>query len=254
MANKKDKRSDLAVWTECDQKLPFQRYYLLIIGAPRSGTTLLASMIACHTDIGILNEDVTGKWGRKILGKRIVGNKLCVPNQIQLKKKHPLAFRFFKKVGFIAESPRSRFSIEEYLEVSNLKIIGLIRNGNDVVSSMMRRGHYNFKVALRRWGEAIDTIHEVKRRYGDRVLVLAFEDLILNPEVNMLRVCEFLGVSFQKEMLAGYQYNLKYPESKLDEEKVHRHKKESIDFQLEAKLPSAYRQYQALAQNIHRPT
>ena len=41
---------------------PFpDRPYLLLIGAPRSGTTLLATMIGRHTDVGMLNEDVSGR-------------------------------------------------------------------------------------------------------------------------------------------------------------------------------------------------
>ncbi|HEX2228509.1 MAG TPA: sulfotransferase, partial [Candidatus Binatia bacterium] len=73
--------------------------HLLILGAPRSGTTLLATMISRHTEIGILNED-RGWAMRRLLGKTVVGNKRCVPNQIELKKRHPLHFRFLKTLGF----------------------------------------------------------------------------------------------------------------------------------------------------------
>jgi hypothetical protein len=38
--------------------------HLLILGAPRSGTTLLATMVSQHTEIGILNED-RGCWYRE---------------------------------------------------------------------------------------------------------------------------------------------------------------------------------------------
>jgi len=82
---------------QVDLKSPVQRRYFLVIDPPRSRTTLLAAMLGCHTEIGILNEDVSGEWLRRILGKRVAGNKLCVPNQIQLKPKHPLAVRFFKR-------------------------------------------------------------------------------------------------------------------------------------------------------------
>jgi Sulfotransferase family len=42
--------------------------HLLIIGAPRSGTTLLATMISRHTEIAVLNED-KGWALRRVLGK-----------------------------------------------------------------------------------------------------------------------------------------------------------------------------------------
>ena len=51
---------------------------LLLLGAPRSGTTLLATMISRHSEIAIINEDRS--WAtRRTLGKAAVGNKRCVP-------------------------------------------------------------------------------------------------------------------------------------------------------------------------------
>jgi len=102
--------------------------YLLVIGAPRSGTTLLATMIGRHTEVGMLNEDTRGKAFRRVLGKSITGNKLCVPNQIQMKRKSVFALRLFKKLGLMAESPRSEYAIEDYLQLPNLKIIAILRD------------------------------------------------------------------------------------------------------------------------------
>lgn len=206
-------------------------------------------MIGCHTEIGMLNEDITGRWRRRILGKQITGTKLCVPNQIRLRRRHYLAFRLFKKVGLIAEAPRSIFSIEEYLEISNLKVIAIIRNGNDVVSSIMRRGGNSLKVASRRWSEAVNTIYDVKQRYSDRVLVLTFEGLVTSPEVNLKKICNFLDVCFEERMLEGYKYTPRYQEAKINEEKVNRYKNETVDHKLSAKYPMAVERYDSLVMN-----
>jgi hypothetical protein len=208
-------------------------------------------MIGRHTEVGMLNEDTTGKGFTRLLGKKVTGNKLCVPNQIQLRKSF-LALRLFKKLGFIQESPKSRFSIEEYLQFSNLKVVAIIRDGNDTISSMMSRGKSSFKRAAQRWSQAIETIYELKSRYPRRVCVIAFEDLVLHPETIMNAICRFTELPFQKQMIEGYRYNPKYPESKLDAEKVHRHKREGIDFQLAAKLPSAVGKYQELLASAQR--
>jgi hypothetical protein len=202
-------------------------------------------MLGRHNDVGVLNEDITGKGLRKIVGKPVTGNKLCVPNQIRLKTSI-FTFRFLKKLGFVAESPRSRFSIEDYLELSNLKIIAIIRDGSDTISSMMERGKNSFNRASKRWNEAIETIHELRTRYPERVMVVTFEDLVLKPEEALAATCRFLGLTFQNQMLEGSRYNPKYPQDKLDEESVHRYKKGGPDFRLEAVQPSTYRKFEEL--------
>jgi Sulfotransferase domain len=219
--------------------------HLLILGAPRSGTTLLATMIGRHTEIGVLNED-KGWAMRRILGKTIVGNKRCVPNQIELKKRRIFHLRFFKTIGLTKEYQSSEYSIEEYLSLPNIRIIGLIRGGNDVISSVMNRSEKAFRVASYRWCRAIEVIHELKTRHPEVVLIVSFEDLVLNPKVNMERVAAFLGVEYQDRMLEGPQYNPWYQELDMNKEKVNRSNKEQIDFHIPQRFPNVYQKYAEL--------
>lgn len=224
-----------------------ERRHLLIIGAPRTGTTLLATMISRHTEIGVLNED-KGWSMRKLLGKTLVGNKRCIPNQIELKQPSKLHIRLWKKLGLTREYQSSQFCIEDYLTLPHIKIIGIIRNGNDAISSGMRRGKKSFPGAAYRWCRAIEIIHELKTRLPDSVLVVSFEDLVLHPRENMNRVAEFLKVEYQDRMLEGPVYNPWYPESGMNKEKVNRSKKEKVDFKLAKRFPAAERHYRELLQ------
>ena len=223
-----------------------ERSHLLILGPPRSGTTLLATMISRHTEIGVLNED-RGWAMRMLLGKSIVGNKRCIPNQIEIKKQHWLHFRLWKDIGFLREHQQSRFCIEDYLTLRNIRIIGLIRNGNDVISSGMSRGKKSFRGAAYRWCRAIEIIDEIKTRFPEIVLVVSFEDLVLRPKANMERIAAFLKVDYQERMLEGPVYNPWYPESGMNENKVNRSKKEQIDFKLAELFPTAVRRYEELS-------
>lgn len=54
---------------------------IIITGAPWSGTTLLASMVGGDGRIGILNECFYP--AQKKIVRKIVGNKLTIPNQIR---------------------------------------------------------------------------------------------------------------------------------------------------------------------------
>jgi len=219
--------------------------HLLILGAPRSGTTLLATMIARHTEIGILNED-HGWAMRRILGRRIVGNKRCIPNQIEMKKRSPFHLRFFKTIGWAKEYPSSEYSIEDYLSLPGIRIIGLIRDGNDVISSIMNRSEKRFRVASYRWRRSVDIIHKLKTRYSEIVLVISFEDLVINPQANMERIAAFLGVEYQERMLEGPRYNPWYGESQLNLNKVNRAKKQQTDCHLPTRFPVTYQKYEEL--------
>ena len=222
-----------------------ERRHLLIIGAPRTGTTLLATMISRHTEIGVLNED-KGWSMRKLLGKTLVGNKRCIPNQIELKKPGKLHIRLWKKIGLAKEYQSSEFSIEDYLTLPHIKIIGIIRDGNDAISSGMSRGKKSLEGAAYRWCRAIDIIHELKSRFPDLVLVVSFEDLVLHPRENMVRAANFLNVEYQDRMLEGPAYNPWYPETGMNEEKVNRSKKEKLDFKLSERFPEPERRYREL--------
>jgi hypothetical protein len=225
------------------------RRHVLVVGAQRSGTTLLATMISLHPEAGMLNEDITGVGIRKLLGRRVTGTKLLVPNQIQLNRRSVFRLRFFKKIGLITESPRSRFSIEEYLMLPNLCVVAIIREGNDTVSSMMRRGGVKFDKAARRWGQAIDTIYEVKRRYAEKTLVVSFEQLVAKPEATMRAVCRFLDLSFHPQMLEGPKYNPTYPQDQFAVQKVHRSENEGTDY-LSVRMPATYRRYRELMSSV----
>jgi hypothetical protein len=219
-----------------------EKCHLLILGAPRSGTTLLAAMISRHTEIAVLNED-RGWAMLKLLGKAIVGNKRCIPNQIEMNRRNLFAIRLWKRIGLAREYPTSQFSIAEYLTLPHIRVIALIRNGNDVISSGMRRGNKSFRGASYRWCRAIQIIHELKAKHPEQVLVVSFEDLVLYPRENMQRVALFLEVEYQERMLEGPVHNPRYPENGMNKEKVNRSKKEQIDFNIAERFPAAERQY-----------
>jgi sulfotransferase family protein len=228
-----------------------RREHVLLIGAPRSGTTLLGTMIGSHSDVGMVNEDVDIRALGRVMGKRFTGVKLCVPNQIRLEKKSFFGSQFLKKCGLIAESPKSYYSITEHLLNPDLKVIGIIRNGNDSVHSMMVRGRAKFHKAARRWCEAIETIYTVNQRSPERILIVSFEDLILDPRVTIMKVCDFLGLTFEERMLEGQKLNPYYPQARLDPSKVNRHDRERFNLNLEQFAPVAFNHYRALMNATH---
>jgi hypothetical protein len=203
-------------------------------------------MIGRHTEVGIVNEDVTGRGVASVLGKQVTGNKLCVPNQICLNRRPFLGQRLLKKIGLVSEAPKSKYCIRDYLEeLPNLKVLAIIRDGNDSASSMMRRGETRLRKAARRWAEAIETIYDLKVKEPERVLVVSFDDLVLDPVNTLEMVCAFLDLSFEERMLDGPGHNPYYSEVQLVKEKTRGAQPEKILF-VEKYVPAAFAKYRRL--------
>ncbi|MFQ5515272.1 MAG: sulfotransferase [Myxococcota bacterium] len=188
----------------------------MVIGVPRSGTTLLASMIGVHPDAAILIEDVTLAF-TSIVGKQVTGNKLCVPNQIEMVRRATLLTRILNKVGFSLRWPTARYSIMEHLRLEGSQIIGIIRNPHDVVASIMRRGKQSRAEAIYRWTRGIEILNSLVQQVPDRILIVAYESLVREPERTMRGISSFLDLRFDSVMLEGFRHNPIYPgQSSLD--------------------------------------
>ena len=82
------------------------------------------------------------------------------------------------------------------------QFINMVRNGRDVVASLMRKKWVEFDEAIDVWRRHVEHASEFGRRVGEgRILHLRFEDLVAEDAVTASRVCEFLGLEAETEML-----------------------------------------------------
>lgn len=234
--------------------------YVLILGAPRSGTTLLAAMIGCHDEVAMLNEEL-GFAAKNVIGKRIVGNKLCIPNQVELGKKRARWIQFAGKRGFHALHrygyfrfrPEAEVSIDDYMLWGNTRIIGILRDGNAVFSSIQKRGRQPLRVASYRWCRSIEILDELKNLYDGRFLLLSFERLVTDPESAMRAVAAHLDLTYQSRMLAGYRHTRNYPnESGIDPSRAVKHVNAGIDYRIDSHFPDIHEKYQRLLKACDR--
>lgn len=201
--------------------------YLLIVGSPRSGTTLFASMIGMHSDVAMLIEDRFFAI-KKLMGKKVLANKLCIPNQIEISQRANYLSRPLRRMGFMPNHSMSKFNIEDYLKLKDLKILTIIRDPNDVISSIMKRGKKEEKIAQERWCRAIEIIDYLQTEHADKTATISYEDLVNEPEKLIRKVAAFLDLEFQPAMLDGYKYNILYPgEDGIDKSKAYKSKAEN---------------------------
>ncbi|WP_188645300.1 sulfotransferase family protein [Tsuneonella deserti] len=245
--------------------------HLLVLGAPRSGTTLLAAMLSCHPDISLLNEELTGA-SLRILAKPVSGVKLCAPHQIELN--HTIQMRLRDWVGMqlrkasnivrhLRGSPiplggfrKSRLSIKDYQRrAPDLHIIGIIRGPEQVISSIRRRGNQSRGTAEYRWRRLVEILYELSASLDHRpkLSILHFDDLVQRPEMAIRAALEFLNLPFDPCVLEGFRHTPQYRgRTSIDPSRAVRDAESGLASPLLERDPELASKYQALCDQAAR--
>jgi hypothetical protein len=192
---------------------------LLILGAQRSGTTLLASMLGRHSEINMLFES-TGKDVFRLIGKRYQGNKLCLARQIEWEQRSSKLIYLANRVingHFLGDKyqvrrvgPTSKLSVQDYLE-KKAKIVWIKRPEEEVLDSMLRR-----TPMTRRQAEAeLKKVKSIESRL-QRHYRVDYHELTQKPKEILTAVCNYLDIDFQNEMLNGPEFNVIYPQKSIN--------------------------------------
>lgn len=100
------------------------------------------------------------------------------------------------------------------------RFVHLVRDGRDVSMSLRKTGWRGRTVnaVARYWGEGVREADEAGGALGSgRYLRVAYEDLVLDAEPSVTRICEFLGVDFEAAMLSFHEDASSHiPESERD--------------------------------------
>ncbi|WP_417609703.1 sulfotransferase family protein [Owenweeksia hongkongensis] len=192
-----------------------QPEYFLLIGAGRGGTSLLASMIDYHPKVKVgferfafdflLGEklesedknDINSRLEafkksckeEAVLSKALWGNKITTEQILALEDCQNIPLN-----GSILEFTRK--------VVRSQKVIFIVRDGRHCILSKMKRTGQGYERALQRWKYSTKVLNEFSKQ-GVNLHLCRYEDLLQNPEGELSRICEFLGVQFERDMLKG---------------------------------------------------
>jgi len=189
---------------------------IIVYGAPRSGTTYLEHVLNAHPDVFISHETRVFAWLYRAL--MLTNNRLLVANERELFIEHlravlPVAMRDF----YARLAPRARYwgdknphyadprvagSLDLVAELfPSSRFIHLIRDGRDVVSSLMRkrgpdgRPWATFEEAHDVWKKHVRLGRAFGERVGvDRCLELRYEDLVADDVAVAAKALRFLGL------------------------------------------------------------
>jgi hypothetical protein len=220
---------------------------IFIVGCPRSGTTLIQSMLAMHPNLTSFTENhffyngfikiPLGKIGEpcryltrpevKLWFKQFISvNFTAEKIQAGLKTfpeynpaNSPLLYgkafiRFLDSVseeqnksGWVEKSPYHVYNIDLINEIDeNCKFIHVIRNGMENASSIQRISKqypewnfFNKKSASQMWNEFL--LQSLSWKGVENHYFLAYEKLIEQPEKELMGICDFFRIKWDKQML-----------------------------------------------------
>jgi Sulfotransferase family len=109
------------------------------------------------------------------------------------------------KARWADKTPHYVHHVDDLLRIwPRARFVVLVRDGRDVALSLRRMpfGPNNAWAAAQWWARGIRAGERAQREHPDAVLTARYEDLAHEPEREVARVCEFLGLTYTPEMLA----------------------------------------------------
>lgn len=206
--------SNLILFVEASPKqakriLDLSRKPIVIGGGGRSGTTLLLSILSCHPNIFAIGRET---------------HAFCPDGYVREGGYNPTPrlnspFRLWRLYRNLAhqqlsgsltrwceKTPRNVVYFGKILQYfgERVRIINLVRDGRDVVTSYHPPDPTRFWISPPRWVQDVSAGKQIEGH--PQVLTIRYEDLVLNYEKTVRRICEFI----EEEFISAF---LSYPES-----------------------------------------
>lgn len=177
---------------------------IVLGGCPRSGTTLLLSMLGAHPEIYAIPVETHAftLWKRRKddperyeparqhrLYRAILARK--IPNE---------ATRWCEK------TPSNLLSVVRILDYfdSDVRFIHIVRDARDVCTSIHPKNPQGFWVEPHEWAYYLKI--GLRFEADPRVFTVRYEDLVMEYTHTIARVCEFLGVACVDQLTEWHKY------------------------------------------------
>lgn len=208
-----------------------------IVGSARTGTTLLQSFLAAHSALAIPPEThffhSTYPWLRRFVRvgrlhdlkgavRAIKANPYMTPfqefaDQLSRELEEGVGFdrfidtlfrRYAQSVGKDRWGEKTPHHLWYWRRIDRVfpdsRFIITARDGRDVVCSMMNVPWASDSIYANgfRWKKEVEIAREMREELGEeRAIVVSYEDLVSETEPTLNRLCEFLGVPYEPQML-----------------------------------------------------
>jgi hypothetical protein len=184
----------------------------ILLGAGRSGTSLLAAQINQHSKITCGFEDgavnILSNPPASIFLRNTPKGKMkallthCYAMAKQSQK--PLYGNKITTEQLLLPSPgQPEIAAKTFVKTFyRVPVIFLLRDGRTCIPSKVNRGGKTLEEAITYWEQSV-LIHNSLLQNHASVLVLKYEELLQQPDQQLIKVCKFLGVTFEPAMMAA---------------------------------------------------
>ncbi len=219
------KQYPISLWGSVNYRGLFQSIetYCMFIGYPRSGHSLIGSLLDAHPNMIIANELHALKYlfagfkknqifylllknSREFTraGRRWSGYKYQVPHQFQGRftelriigdKKAASSTRILRTYPNLLKKLRKVIKI-------NLKFLHVVRNPYDNISTISRKHKMDIKESIDYYFSLCETTSNIKKQLTEEELFeFRHEDFIDNPNKLLKEICLFLGTDTAEDYL-----------------------------------------------------
>ncbi len=174
---------------------------IFICGCGHTGTTILARIIGNHSKIHLINFET----GMFLLNRYYIKDKLIKKFSNEALKK--------KKFYILEKTPRHIWHVD-YINkiIKDPKFILTTRRPEETIYSLYKR-YKNLDLAIQRYQD--DSIQTLRSLELKNSILIKYEDLILNTEVTLKKICKFLNLRIEKDMINFFkkpiEWNLTNP-------------------------------------------
>lgn len=213
-----------------------------IVGTPRSGNTLLRRILYIHPDVHIPPETyVIGniiktyrtyhrvlRWPELVyltlakfefdpefetfemslgpLARELIQlppNEYSLAYLIDAFYRYHAALKGKTVIRWGDKTPLNTFYLDDIIQVfPDARFICMIRDGVDVVASLLETGLYSqLEDAAHRWLAALSATRTFSAKHPGYCLEVKYESLVQEPVNIVNQICEFIGITFQEEMV-----------------------------------------------------
>ena len=200
------------------------RTYVLFIGQPRTGSSLMGSFLNAHPNMLVSQElnvlkYVRRGYNRKQLfwlirrkdqkfarsGRRWTGYCYSVPNQWQGRCEKMMVIgdkKGAKSTEELLHNGHLLSQLEDTVGVP-VRIIHMVRNPYDAITTDYHKTPVgSLEEAARRFFARCEKNWQLKQQRGEQIKTIRLEDLTVNPEQNMTAICNFLNVEPRQDYVS----------------------------------------------------
>ncbi|WP_306204012.1 sulfotransferase family protein [Actinoplanes sp. RD1] len=212
---------------------------IIVVGCPRSGTTMLQLMLHAHPRIAIPPEtrfvlaayrerrdfgDLRIEANRRALARRIVDRRetrfcdLGLDPEETVERMAAAQGTLGSVLGTVFQGYAARFGKPRwgdkrpaYLHNVDLllrlfpdaQFVNIVRDGRDCVASLKEMSWHRKDIyaTVAAWARAVDDARRAARRLGSaQWFELRYEDLVTDPHTQLMALCDYLGEDYDPAM------------------------------------------------------